>query len=285
MAWRLRVRHTTGYEYEGGVHASYNEARLTPLDTVDPARARAPGRGVARPRTCSATATTGARRVHAFDLHHEHRELVVTGTSVVETAERRPDPDAVGRLGRRSTRRASPTGSSSTSRRRRSPRPTTAVLAAGGGAPGRVRHRPRRCSALGDVAARAHRVRAGLDERLDDRGPRSLRSGPGRVPGLRAPRARGPARRGHPGPVRVGLPVPGGGRRRRRDHTRARATRGSRPGSATGSRSTRRAATRRRRAPRARRARARLRRRRAAEGRVPRRPEPEPERHRRAHPR
>ena len=33
MTWRLRVRHTTAYAYEGVVHASYNEARISPLDT------------------------------------------------------------------------------------------------------------------------------------------------------------------------------------------------------------------------------------------------------------
>ena len=31
MAWRLRIRHVTGFTYEGQAHASYNEARLTPM--------------------------------------------------------------------------------------------------------------------------------------------------------------------------------------------------------------------------------------------------------------
>ena len=31
--WRLQVRHHTGYRYASDVHASYNEARLTPPDT------------------------------------------------------------------------------------------------------------------------------------------------------------------------------------------------------------------------------------------------------------
>ena len=31
MTWRVRVRHRTGYSYDGKVKSSYNEARLTPL--------------------------------------------------------------------------------------------------------------------------------------------------------------------------------------------------------------------------------------------------------------
>ena len=33
MSWRMQVRHTTTFDYERTVHASYNEARISPLDT------------------------------------------------------------------------------------------------------------------------------------------------------------------------------------------------------------------------------------------------------------
>jgi transglutaminase-like putative cysteine protease len=93
MSWRLRVRHTTDYEYEGVVHASYNEARISPLDTSSQFTLEhrvevSPPANIYRYRDYWGT------RVHAFDIHHEHSRLVVTGTSVVETAERRPNPDA-----------------------------------------------------------------------------------------------------------------------------------------------------------------------------------------------
>ena len=35
MGWRLRIKHVTGFTYAGTAHASYNEARMTPL-TVRP---------------------------------------------------------------------------------------------------------------------------------------------------------------------------------------------------------------------------------------------------------
>jgi transglutaminase-like putative cysteine protease len=92
MSWRLRVRHTTVYEYEGIVHASYNEARISPLDTshqftLEHRVEVGPPANIYRYRDYWGT------RVHAFDIHHEHTRLVVTGTSVVETAERTPSAD------------------------------------------------------------------------------------------------------------------------------------------------------------------------------------------------
>ena len=32
MTWRLKVKHSTTFGYLGDVHASYNEARISPLD-------------------------------------------------------------------------------------------------------------------------------------------------------------------------------------------------------------------------------------------------------------
>ena len=89
MSWRLGIRHTSAYTYERDVVVSYNEARITPLTTggqvtID---ARIEVRPVARPVTYRDYWGT---LVHAFDIHEPHRELVVVGTSIVET------PDAHG---------------------------------------------------------------------------------------------------------------------------------------------------------------------------------------------
>ncbi|HEX5586955.1 MAG TPA: transglutaminase family protein [Acidimicrobiia bacterium] len=93
MSWRLRIRHETTYHYADIVHASYNEARISPLDTahqftlehrvvVDPAA------NLYRYRDYWGS------RVHAFDLHGAHTKLTVVGTSLVETAARTPEMDA-----------------------------------------------------------------------------------------------------------------------------------------------------------------------------------------------
>ena len=93
MSWRIRIRHETTYEYADVVHASYNEARISPLDTahqftlehrviVDPAA------NLYRYRDYWGS------RVHAFDLHGGHTRLTVVGTSLVETATRTPGVDA-----------------------------------------------------------------------------------------------------------------------------------------------------------------------------------------------
>jgi transglutaminase-like putative cysteine protease len=91
--WRMRVRHHTGFRYESDVYASYNEARLTPTDTP---RQRVtehqidvrPGAALMRYRDYWGTT------VHSFDLNEPHRELMVSGSSVVETRAPSP-PDAV----------------------------------------------------------------------------------------------------------------------------------------------------------------------------------------------
>lgn len=93
MSWRLRIRHETTYHYADIVHASYNEARISPLDTahqftlehrvvVDPAA------NLYRYRDYWGS------RVHAFDLHGVHTKLTVVGSSLVETAARTPEIDA-----------------------------------------------------------------------------------------------------------------------------------------------------------------------------------------------
>lgn len=80
----MRVVHTTGYAYEAPVTSSYNEVRLTPRgdnrQTVILNRVETqPASRAYRYTDYWGTAVT------AFDLHAPHKELEVTGLSVVET--------------------------------------------------------------------------------------------------------------------------------------------------------------------------------------------------------
>jgi transglutaminase-like putative cysteine protease len=87
VSWRIGVRHRTGFRYAGTAHASYNEARLSPLDTgtqltLDHRVEVLPAARLHRYRDYWSTI------VHAFDLHRPHTELTVTGVSTVETSGR-----------------------------------------------------------------------------------------------------------------------------------------------------------------------------------------------------
>lgn len=81
----MRIRHATGYRYQGEVKSSYNEARVTPLST---------DRQLALEAAVEVTPATRTYRywdywgtlVDAFDLDQPHTELSVVGTSVVETS-------------------------------------------------------------------------------------------------------------------------------------------------------------------------------------------------------
>ena len=74
------------------VHASYNEARISPLDTPNQFTLEHrvevhPAANLFRYRDYWGS------RVHAFDLHQPHTELTVVGSSLVETAQRTPSLD------------------------------------------------------------------------------------------------------------------------------------------------------------------------------------------------
>jgi transglutaminase-like putative cysteine protease len=91
--WKLRVRHHTGFSYGSDVHASYNEARLTPPDTASQSVIESrvdvqPGAVMTKYRDYWGT------WVHAFDINRSHRELSVAGYSVVETGQRDVSGDA-----------------------------------------------------------------------------------------------------------------------------------------------------------------------------------------------
>ena len=95
MSWRIAVKHRTGHKYETPARSSYNEVRMTPA-TVD-------GQHALQSRVETSPAAVTFRYVdywgtivHAFDVHMPHTELVVTATSVVETAAAGPEPSSVG---------------------------------------------------------------------------------------------------------------------------------------------------------------------------------------------
>ncbi|MEP7055268.1 MAG: transglutaminase family protein [Actinomycetota bacterium] len=85
MNWRIAVRHTTGYRYSQPVRASYNEARMTPLSGAGQQTLEARLEVTPQVRPLRYVDYWGAQ-VHAFDVHVQHIELVVTATSIVETA-------------------------------------------------------------------------------------------------------------------------------------------------------------------------------------------------------
>jgi transglutaminase-like putative cysteine protease len=89
MGWRLRIKHVTGFTYAGTAHASYNEARMTPLTM--------PGQTTLFSQVeCVPGATTWRYRdywgtqVTVFDLQRPHQQLRVTASSLVETTDRAP---------------------------------------------------------------------------------------------------------------------------------------------------------------------------------------------------
>jgi transglutaminase-like putative cysteine protease len=91
VSWRLRIKHVTGFTYAGTAHASYNEARMTPLTVA--------GQNTLFSQVeCNPGATTWRYRdywgthVTVFDLQRPHQQLRVTASSLVETSDR-PTPD------------------------------------------------------------------------------------------------------------------------------------------------------------------------------------------------
>lgn len=85
MTWRIGISHVTGYSYERPVTSSYNEARITPISN---------DRQLALESSVEVFPAAAVYRywdwwgtlVHSFDLHDPHDELIVTGSSVVETS-------------------------------------------------------------------------------------------------------------------------------------------------------------------------------------------------------
>jgi transglutaminase-like putative cysteine protease len=84
MSWRLGIRHTSAYSYVENVVSSYNEVRITPLTTSGQVTIDARVEVTPPARPVSYRDYWGTL-VHAFDIHVPHRELVVVGSSIVET--------------------------------------------------------------------------------------------------------------------------------------------------------------------------------------------------------
>lgn len=92
---QLRIRHVTGFTYDEGAVASYNEARLTPLTTPD--------QFVLRSRIeVTPTAWSQEYRdywgtvVTAFEVHEPHDALTVVATSTVESTPHPVETPTVG---------------------------------------------------------------------------------------------------------------------------------------------------------------------------------------------
>jgi transglutaminase-like putative cysteine protease len=90
---RMRVHHISRYTYEHPVAISFNEARLSPLATVF----QQPLESTVRiePATWQHRYNDyWGTRVHVFEAQHQHRELTVEATSLVESnADLIPSPD------------------------------------------------------------------------------------------------------------------------------------------------------------------------------------------------
>lgn len=87
MSWRIRVEHRSVYRYAGDVRSSYNEARITPMTTPDQTVLEA-NVSVVPHVPCLRYWDYWGSVVHAFDVHVPHRQLEVTGRSLVETDSR-----------------------------------------------------------------------------------------------------------------------------------------------------------------------------------------------------
>jgi transglutaminase-like putative cysteine protease len=86
MSWRIATRHTSTYRYTDPVVASFNEARITPCSTggqtvIDATVSVIPATTLYTYRDYFSTLVT------AFDIPDPHTELVVVGSSTVETAQ------------------------------------------------------------------------------------------------------------------------------------------------------------------------------------------------------
>ncbi|HQR79599.1 MAG TPA: transglutaminase family protein [Actinomycetota bacterium] len=82
---RLRIQHRTGYRYASSVVSSFNEVRMTPLDSDGQALIAHELRVEPRAAVLVYTDYWGAR-VESFDTHEPHDVLEVVATSTVDTA-------------------------------------------------------------------------------------------------------------------------------------------------------------------------------------------------------
>jgi len=84
-SWRLAIRHETAVEYDGTAHASYNEVRMTPLNTAGQSTLNHRVELYPPVPQWEYTDYWGTR-VTAFDLQELHSTLTIRATSTVETS-------------------------------------------------------------------------------------------------------------------------------------------------------------------------------------------------------
>jgi transglutaminase-like putative cysteine protease len=96
MTTRYRILHTSRYEYDRSVSASFNEARLTPLQT--PWQIRLESSIAIDPMTWNYRyADYWGNEVRVFEANGAHRALEIRATSLVEIdVQRRPPPGELG---------------------------------------------------------------------------------------------------------------------------------------------------------------------------------------------
>lgn len=85
MSWRIRIEHRTTHRYKREVRSSYNEARMTPLNT-DRQRVLEAAVGVSPPTSSARYHDYWGSIVDVFDVHIPHTELTVSAMAVVETS-------------------------------------------------------------------------------------------------------------------------------------------------------------------------------------------------------
>lgn len=85
MSMQLRVVHRTGFTYEGGVAASYNEARMTPVTSPEQVVLHSRIEVAPTPWVYEYRDYWGAQ-VTSFEVHDLHHDLTVTATSTVDVS-------------------------------------------------------------------------------------------------------------------------------------------------------------------------------------------------------
>lgn len=88
---RLRIRHVTGFHYEGEVTASYNEARMLPV-SADGQVVLFSNLDILPISSHHTYVDYWGTRVSSFEILTPHRELQLSATSLVEVRER-PHPE------------------------------------------------------------------------------------------------------------------------------------------------------------------------------------------------
>ncbi|AWB93931.1 transglutaminase family protein [Aeromicrobium chenweiae] len=94
MSMQLRIKHTTGYHYEKGAMASFNEARMTPMTTSEQYVLRSRLDITPTPWSYEYRDYWGTT-VTSFEVHDPHADLMVVATSTVETQEVAPKSHAI----------------------------------------------------------------------------------------------------------------------------------------------------------------------------------------------